>query len=173
MLRIPKSLGSDTFRAVYDGLPGPNRKLANQLDRTKKSKKFLKIDFFKEVQNGFQRSQPTPRVIADTPYDLWSPFLTLPKNRFSKKNFEIFSIFRDFWSVGVGLLIFDFGPADPHRLPGVCPTHNFTNSWASGEHLRTLVCPHRATSRPVPPPYPRSAEHRLRCFFLTLRPQNR
>ena len=61
--------------------------------------------------------------------------LTPFKNRFSIFFFEIFPIFQDFWSDGVGLLIFDSGTADPHRVPGRCPTLHFLESWASGEHI--------------------------------------
>ena len=50
MPRIPKSVGSGTFLALYGGLPAPNRKLANQLQRPKnreKSKKIKKSIFSK------------------------------------------------------------------------------------------------------------------------------
>ena len=49
------------------------------------------------------------------------------KNRFSNFFLEFFR-FSDFWAVGVGLLIFDLGPADHRRVPGRCPTLHFLES---------------------------------------------
>ena len=59
MLRIPKSVGSGTLRALYGGLRAQNRKLANRCDGQKISKieknrkKIEKIDFSENVKNGF------------------------------------------------------------------------------------------------------------------------
>ena len=51
MLRIPKSVGSGTFRALYGGLRGQNRKLADRC----KGQKISKIENFskKNLKNRF------------------------------------------------------------------------------------------------------------------------
>ena len=53
MLRIPKSVGSGTFRALYGGLRGQNRKLANRCEGAKNfenRKCFEKNRFFRKCQ---------------------------------------------------------------------------------------------------------------------------
>ena len=92
-------------------------------------------------------------------WDIRNPFST-----FSKKiDFQIFFRFFEIFLVRASwFAIFDFGLADP---PGGCPTRYFTYSWASGEYLRILVCPHWATFRPVLARNLRSAGHQLNTIF--------
>jgi len=134
------------------------------LENRKNFKKKFENRFFQRGQKSLPEVPLGVRNHSGGRWDLWNPFSTLPKKSIFKKNFDFL---RFFLAVGVGLLIFDFGPADHRRVPGGCPTHYFTYSWASGEYLRTLVCPHRATSRPVLARNPRIAEHRLKYYLAS------
>ena len=69
MLRIPKSVGSGTLRALYGGLPARNRKLVERCENQKilriekNRKKIEKIDFFESVKKGSQGSQSVPGTV--------------------------------------------------------------------------------------------------------------
>ena len=138
-------------------------KNAKKSKKSKKSKKIEKIDFFENVKNGFQGSQSVSGTVLGAVWDPWKPFLTIKK----KKKIDFFSDFflflRFFWGAFLALyngsLIFDFGPADYHKVPWRYPTHYFLESWTSGEYLRALVCHRRGSFQPVLARNLRSTEH--------------
>ena len=93
------------------------------------------------------------------------------------KNFEIL-LFLRFLGIFFWILpflashnfssIFDFGPADPHKVPRWYPTQHFLESWASGEHIPSLVCHHRDSFRPLPGRFLKSTGHHSRRFLKPL-----
>ena len=116
------------------------------------SKKISKIDFFLNVENGFQGSQIAHRTIADTIRDPYKPFLTFKKKSIFEIFLKKFRFLRFFLARHNGLLIFDFGPADPHKVPARYPIIYFLESWASGEYVWSLVCHCQGSFWQIPAP---------------------
>ena len=116
-----------------------NRKISKNL---KKSQKIFKICWSQKCQKS---RLSDPMGVCKHLGGQWGPLDAILK--LFRKN--IFFRFSGILAGCVGLLIFDFGPADHHKVPGRCPTHYFSSSQTYREHLGTLVCHPRSLIRSV------------------------
>ena len=143
----------------------PLWKIKKNLRIEKNRKKISKIDFFESVKKWLPG---VPKCARECSGGGLGPLEAI-SDQFEKIDFfdffsKIFD-FRNFLVFHNGLLIFDSGLADHHRVPAGYPNQHFSESWASGEHILALVCHCRASFRPLPTGFPKSSEHPLRWIF--------
>ena len=135
--------------------------MVKMLEKSKNFKKSQKI-FKKSCSQKCQKSRLSdPMGVCKHLGGQWGPLDAILK--LFRKN--IFFRFSGILAGYVGLLIFDFGPADRHKVPRSCPTHYFSSSQTSGEHPGTLVCHPQFHIRSVPVCNLKSTEHHPRCLF--------